>query len=182
MGKQINYYLHTKDLEWFYNMLKERNAVFVPTQYDERQIEIIEYPSITEAEDMYLVRKEDLDKLTFSKLGGVNKAWGIDTFKDAPVVELDRSGYLPEYGIIRRGRLYFQSDYYEETKLIKKDETFLIWANSLISAVRRKLVKRKEIRDFRSTFYLGEFANEWVEQNPVEVKSGGYVLEITKTE
>jgi hypothetical protein len=178
MGKQINFYLHNRDLEWFYEILKKQNVVFIPTQYDERYLTIIENPSVTEVEDMYLVRAEDLNKLTFCELGGVNKAWGIDRHKESPIVEFDRSGYLPQHRIIRRGRLYFRTDYLSESKLIKKDESFLKWANSLINVARRKFIKRKEIRGFLNTFYLAPYANEWVEQNNVKVKSGGYVLEI----
>ncbi len=179
MGRQVNFYLHTQDLASFFQLLKERDVVFIPTQYDEQQLSIIENPSVENPEDMYLVRKEDLDKLTFRELGGINKAWGID-MSIAPVIELDRSGYVPEYGIIKRGRLYFRPDYYEGSELMTKDETFICWADSLIGMIRRKLIKRKEIRGFKSTFYLGEYANEWVERNSAEVRSGGYILEITK--
>lgn len=178
MGKQINFYLHTKDLEWFYGLLRKRNVVFIPTQYDEQKLTIIETPSLTQAEDMYLVRKCDLNKLTFRELGGVNKAWGIDIFGSAPVVELGRSDYWADRECITQGRLYYRTDYLGDPKsaLIKKDETFLKWGDSLISTVRRNFVRRSEIRCYSRTFYLGPYADEWVEQNTVEYTGGALTL------
>ena len=182
MGRQVNFYLHTKDLASFFQLLKERDVLFISTQYDGKQLSIIENPSVEDAEDMYLARKEDLDKVTFREWDGVyKKTWRMDLHK-APVIELLKSHYNSEHGIISRGRLYFLPDYYDDSELITKDETFIKWADSLIGTIRRKLIKRKEINGFRATFYLGKYADEWVEQNSVEVRSGGYVLEIVKSE
>ncbi|MDR2038576.1 MAG: hypothetical protein LBQ60_11700 [Bacteroidales bacterium] len=179
MGKQINFYLHSKDLESFFEILRKRKAVFLPGLYPENKLEKTEHISIEKSENMFLARMEDLDKIKLKELAGINTGqWTIDRY--SPVMDLDSSREIPELRVITRGRLYFQSDYYMDSKLVRKDENFVKWADSLLSVLRRKLIKRTEIGGFTGTFYLGQYAEEWVEQNNVKVDSGGSRLIINE--
>jgi len=175
MGRQINFYLHTDDLKSFYEVLGQKKAVFCRHNMNENRLIIVDPLIDGENSRLILLRNEDFTHVKFRKS---NECWYIDN--SSSVVELDRSRYLEEEGIIVRGRLYFQSDYYECSELIKKNEDFVKWANSLLNTLRRKLEKRTEIRGFISTFYLGRNANKWIDANNVKVDSGGSRLIISK--
>lgn len=175
MGRQINFYLHTDDLKSFYEVLGQRKAVFCRHNMDEDRLIVVDPLINGDNSRLILLRNEDFAHVRFRKL---NECWSIDN--SSLIVELDRSRYLEEEGIIIRGRLYFQSDYYKGSELIKKDEYFVKWANSLLNTLRRKLEKRTEIRSFIGTFYLGKNANKWVDTNNVKVDSGGSRLMMSK--
>jgi hypothetical protein len=185
MGKQVNFFLHTNDMKDFYEILKSHNVVFLPIEFvDEKIITLEKFPDDYQ-ESMFLVRKEDLDKVKLYEAdsGKFKGKWRIDNTKSQGI-EFEAGRYLPESlpdkELISRGRLYFQPDYLNENqKLVKYDETFIKWADALLNKVRRKLVKRKEIGGFISNFYLGKYADEWV-NNANDVAAGGTAIYVPK--
>ena len=106
MGRQINFYLHTDDLESFYEVLEQRKAVFCQHNMNEDRLIVVDPLINGDNSRLILLRNEDFTHVKFRKS---NECWFIDT--GSLIVELDRSRYLKEEGIIIRGRLFFQRDY-----------------------------------------------------------------------
>jgi len=83
-----------------------------------------------------LFRKSDFANIVFRDVGSVN-GYSVDTLR-SPVVEYSRC-YVDDE-IIRRGRLYFIMSFYDEhDKLAKKSESFVTWANDILSVTRKNL-------------------------------------------
>jgi hypothetical protein len=98
---------------------------------------------------VYLARPEDLEAVHLNFVPNHNYKT-IDVVK-SPVIEFVRCYHVGEQ--LRRGRFYFVTSYYEGGHLVKKERDFINWANGIIVASRRKLIK-----DTTSSFYFGDDA------------------------
>jgi hypothetical protein len=95
---------------------------------------------------VYLMRPNDIGGVRFHDVPKMGYK-SVDVLR-SPVVEFDRC-YHAE-GLLRRGRLYVVTAFYDGMELTRKDGAFLQWAGALIKTARRKLTK-----DPRSFFYFG---------------------------
>jgi hypothetical protein len=96
-----------------------------------------------------LVRPNDIGAVQLTALK--NQPYKPVDVLRSPVVEFVRCHHADN--ILRRGRLYFVTAYFDRRTLVRKDDAFLKWAGTLIAAARRKLMK-----DSASLFYFGEEA------------------------
>ena len=87
-----------------------------------------------------ILNRHDVNKIVFRRVEGKN-LYSIDILR-SPVIEYSRC-YLTE-DFIRRGRLYFAKDYYDENGLlIEKDSKFVAWAKRVVKEVRVDLAFEK---------------------------------------
>ncbi len=67
----------------------------------------------------------------------------------SPVIEYRRC--FTDGKILRRGRLFFIEDYYDENeRTVKKDTEFRDWARAMVARVRR-IMKKRDDGDYMST-------------------------------
>lgn len=158
MGRQVNFYMIAEDLLEFEQMIRSREDVyFVEYRLPEPKLKTVETLAVQEMGkswlDMFLVRKADSLNLLFTYVP-VQNYWHIDDDR-SPVVELSRCYF--DGSIIRSGRLYFLTDFYDEGgRLVKKPGDFIKWADGLLRWVRKKYKK-----DPDTGFYVGPHAEAW---------------------
>jgi hypothetical protein len=101
---------------------------------------------------LFLVRPEDVEFVVTQSVAAQGY-WSIDALR-SPVVEFQRCFYDGQR--LRRGRAYFVEQYYDVNKqLVQKPETFRVWAQSVLSAIRRKLQRQ-------GADYIGSEAKRWL--------------------
>jgi hypothetical protein len=168
MGRQVNFYMLPEDLLEFEQMLRSKEDVyFVEYRLQEPKLKTMETLTVQEMGKSwltcFLVRVCDAENLLY-KYVPVQNYWHIDDDR-SPAVELWRCYF--DGSILRRGRLYFLPDFYDDKgQLVKKPEDFIKWANSLLQWVRKKYK-----RDPETGFYIGPHAEAWK-------KGGGKLVEI----
>jgi hypothetical protein len=90
---------------------------------------------------IHLVREQDIELLHTREVPN-QREWFVDVLR-SPVVECLRC--FTDGKILRRGRLYFIEDYYDDNgRLVKKHAEYLKWARGLIRKVRRGMRKRDD--------------------------------------
>lgn len=177
MGRQVNFFLNAEDQKDFVELLGTwENLVFLPDRSLTGKATIPDQGFRTcESDDLslYLVRKEDLHEVKFYFLPNQN-CWYVDSLR-SPVIQYSRC-YATD-SLIRRGRLYFQPGYYEESDWVEKDHAFVAWADRIIKTVRRKLRLHKlPLGSNSCTEYLGKSTLLWAQENKALLQSGGSEL------
>jgi len=144
-SRQVNFFLNLDDqIILNSKLLSYEDLVFSTYQ---TKCENLSFEDTTLIENMgfeplkiILLRESDIKKVVFRRVEN-RKIYSIDTLK-SPVIEYSRC-YVSD-DIVRRGRLYFTKDYYDEKGfLIKKEQRFLDWANNILDEVRKGLTYEK---------------------------------------
>jgi hypothetical protein len=86
---------------------------------------------------IYLVRPQDVDAVVLNDVKG--QPYRVVDVMRSPVIEFDRC--YQAGNLLRRGRLYFVTGYYDEQTLAKKDHAFVDWADAFLKKARRSLKK-----------------------------------------
>lgn len=162
MGKQINYFARVNDFENFYNLYITKDVVLVKDGLTIDQIELANDFFIKPKEyhnRVFLFRKNDLPLIKSRFVVQQNK-WIIDTFR-SPVIEFSLSFFDTQ--IIRRGRLYFKTGYYEGDIWVKREDSFVKWGDTLIRWVRRNFDK------YDPPFWIGPKTKAWVQEENIKV-------------
>ncbi len=143
---QVNFYLMPDEQASFDQLLKSAGALRIITGMSSAfrpqlaSTTVLHSPG---AEDLkvHLVRDQDLELLRADQ-GPDGKEWFVDVLR-SPVIEYWRC--FTDGKILRRGRLYFIEDYFNNHgRLVKKDADFLKWARAVIANVRRSMKKRAD--------------------------------------
>lgn len=180
MGRQVNFFLHTKDQPNFDTLLKSwDNLVLLSYKSFNGELSILQDSILKSGQDLRvcLARQEDLKDIKLEYIT-TKKYWLVDSLR-CPVIEFDRC-YCTD-STIGRGRLYFQPKYVADMQWVEKPHDFVVWADNIIKTVRKKLKKYKhQMGPFTYTEYLGENASLWLRENDAEVQSAGAVLAVDK--
>lgn len=157
MGKQVNFLLLPDDLKALEEELG-RISPFVVLHSRSKSETVKRLGGLDpdkSGEDwlhMFLVRPEDVE-LVVTQPVAAQGYWSIDALR-SPVVEFQRCFY--DGHRLRRGRAYFVEQYYDANKqLTQKPEAFRVWAQSVLTAIRRKLQRQ-------GADYIGSEAKRWL--------------------
>ncbi|PKP46724.1 MAG: hypothetical protein CVT94_13765 [Bacteroidetes bacterium HGW-Bacteroidetes-11] len=178
MGRQINFFLHPDDQDYFDKLLKSfGDVVLLPYYHFDNKISTTADTKVRDIEKegsrIYLVRPEDFKDIKLVHIKTFNY-WLVDD-NSLPVLHFDRSVYRDNS--IHRGRLYFQPQFLENMEWVKKSDDFVNWADKIIKTVRHKLKKHKyQMGSYYSTEYLGENALDWLDKTKAEVGGAGSQL------
>lgn len=163
MGRQVNCYMLPADAVEFLKAIGNMERVyFMNSRQTTFDLQPIPVSTIREIGTLsifgYLARAADLPsiRLQFVPAQGY---WTIDDAQ-SPVVQFNRGFY--DGTILRRGRLYFQPWYYDNSDWatrIDKSPAFVRWAENLLRWVRRHYQ-----RDPETGFYIGPHARAWAAQ------------------
>ena len=157
MGHQILFYLADKDILGLKDNILEANQTVIllsrsrgPFSESVPSIDLI--TNGKRQYFFYLVREVDLDSVITKEVPGQGY-WTIDDLC-SPVIELTLGRI--EKDVIRRGRLYYNDNYYDSTgKLVNKSSDFLKWANRIFASAKSWLTYDREVSS-----YVGKEAQE----------------------
>jgi len=182
MGRQINFFLHPNDQKDFDDFLKSFDDIcFLPYYHKSDSISLIDDTIIRddmkEGRRVCLVRKQDLKNIKFVFIEKFDYWLINDTV--SPVLHFDRCVSIDNS--LSSGRLYFQPKYVENLMWINQDSDFIIWADKIISAVKRKLKKYRfkyEMSSYEYNAYLSLDAMNLILENKAEISLPGDRLTI----
>jgi hypothetical protein len=145
-SRQVNFFLTAADQASLVRQFATREAFVVVQSLAQddgvRLLKTVEIKEMgTEHLKVYLARPSDVGSIQLNALDVVR----------SPVIEFVRCFH--QGNLLRRGRLYFVTAYYDGSVLTRKDHAFLEWANTFISTARRKLSRDRELQS-----YLGDEA------------------------
>lgn len=157
MGHQVNFYLAPQDLVLLETRFRKIEPMFVLHSRS-----LTSAPQIVESAGSiddpkpwlyyFLVRIHELDEVVMRHVPAQGH-WTVDVVS-SPVVELTRSFF--DGRILRRGRLYYVDSFYGANEvLVTKPLAFRGWAESLLGATRKLLMKHG--RD-----YIDRHAHAWL--------------------
>lgn len=180
MGRQVSFFLHQDDQADFDRLLKTfGDIVILPYYHYNNKVSTIEdtliRDSIKEGRRVYLIRRSDFRNIPLTHIEDFGY-WLVND-RALPIVHFDRG--VTKEDKIERGRIYFQPDFVDpkETRMIKKSDDFIKWADNIIKTVRRKLKKHKyKLGNYTYTEYLGDNAVKWKELNRAEIAAAGAAL------
>lgn len=158
MGRQVNFFMHPDDLKEFQREFLENSSILSINSRSKSSVpEILETTQMSGENgswlQIFLVQKENFSEVKMQYIKDQNY-WMVDD-SISPVIEFDRC-YFDEK-ILRRGRIYFQTGFYDmKEKWKERSEEFIKWADSLLRWIRKKYK-----RDARSGFYIGHYAEKW---------------------
>jgi hypothetical protein len=163
MGKQVNFYLLPADLVVVEDAIRSTGPVaFLPNLVPEPLVKQLPTIAISEAQmgkeplRVYVTHPKCLKLIRFRP---VPERGYFIIEPGSPVIELDRN-YVDDQRI-RHGRLYFYtgSDF---------DPEFMKWAEGVLRAVRKVLVRKPEL----GGEYFGPGALEWIKKRRATVQPG----------
>lgn len=178
MGRQINFFLHRNDQEYFDKLLKSFGDVVLFRDYNYTdEVTIIPDTLIRDIDKenhrVYLIRTEDFKDIPLQYVQNYDY-WYVQS-NPLPVVHFDRSVHKGDK--IQRGRLYFEPKYLSESGWVNKPNEFIIWADKILKTVRNRLKKYKyQMGTYNYTEYLGANALKWLHETEAKVESAGCEL------
>ncbi len=181
MGRQINFFLHDDDQPQFEQIIKScGDVLFIPHCHNQDIISTLNTSVIIDRErygnTLHLVRPVDFNKIELRYIDKLNH-WIIDHKGKYPIVDFERSIKFDNH--ISRGRLFFKTSFGQDDNLIKKNDDFVKWGNSLIRKFRKNLIKHRITDNNRFyDLYVGEKALEWIMTNDITVGPGAAILKI----
>jgi len=169
MGQQVNFYLTPTDLQAAEERIRKCGDFLVlHSRSPESKPRIV--PGIDFEENgqkwlfFFLVRPIDLASVIVREVPK-QKYWGLDVLR-SPILEFSICFF--DGAQIRQGRIYFQTQYYDENRqLVAKSDSFLKWARCILGATKKTLH-----RDPTQGVYIGPDTKTWVEQK------GGTLLKL----
>lgn len=145
-SQQVNFYLLPEEQEWFESQLRSCGDLVVIRKPASPEDSIVADSTIIRAmgrEDVrvYLSRRQDLPQIDVRAIPSRN-SWSIDELR-SPVVEFSRCYFDGQ--LLRRGRLYVITHYYDENSLlVEKQKSFVNWAKTLISTTKKTMARRED--------------------------------------
>lgn len=184
MGRQINFFLSSKDEIEFDEFLKKFEDICFLAYYNEtNKPTIIENTiirnSLKNGRRIYVVRKQDIDKVKFEYIENFNY-WLIEDHS-SPILHYDICLTFDNH--IQSGRLYFEPKYVENLNWVEKDFDFVKWSDYIISKTRRFLKKHRykyENSKYEYMVYCGEDALKLITNENVKI-SGDKIIISEKT-
>ena len=138
-SRQINFFITGTELRKFNVFLQKNNwKVVLGESVDGKAVVLNEIGDKPKNFTLFqfLVLESDLDKLEFYYIEKQNRY--VLRSLTLPIIEFMIPYENDEQNFMRRGRLYYQLDYFNENReLIKKSDTFLNPADKLFKAFRR---------------------------------------------
>lgn len=145
MGRQLNFYMHPDDLAAFQCDVERRHAVVLASRATSPSS--VRLPTVlvtkygVEPLCIYLAREEDLHLVRHDEIGE-SRDYAIDSLR-SPVIEFSRC-YFGD-GVIRRGRLWFSTGYFENGgERRNQPEEFVRWASGWLRSLRRQYLRLKD--------------------------------------
>jgi hypothetical protein len=153
-SRQINFFLTASDqAELLMRFGAKGDFVVVQSRARDGNLCLLESAEVkdvgVEPLQVYLARPTDLEAIQFHILE--SQPYNTVDVVRSPVIELSRCYHVG--GRLRRGRLYFVTEYYDGGAMTRKETAFLKWASDLIAIARRNLMKEPA-----SPFYFGASA------------------------
>lgn len=119
MSKQVNFYFLSAEYDIIDNYLNTFECAIISTRNTEKAPKV--YSSLNEAfKDDWLIGiilLSDIEQINYIEKG--NNIFDIDRLT-SPIIELKKTIYNEESNSLNRGRIYFQTTYYNGTDDIKQ--------------------------------------------------------------
>jgi hypothetical protein len=165
MGRQIQIYLATRDIDLFEEALKQRGVVFVSRSSADGRVQVLQTCKRRVASGVrtscYLARQKDLKSIRVNHISS-KVGWVVDDLR-SPVIQFD--GGFFDGRTLRQGRLFYDTGYYNDSgEWVNKPADFLKWADSILK-MAKKLIARDRVLDA----YVGSHAGEWL------ARTGGHL-------
>ena len=161
MGKQVNFFMHPGDLAEFDTWLRSRDGTVVLADYSQTSTPR-SLPSVTKNVEnlrVFLARDSDLANVVTQPI--TNRGFLIDCLR-SPVVEFSRCYFNRD--LLRRGRLYYDTGYWDEQKQWQpKPDAFLRWADAIVGRIRRTYKTK------HASSYVGATAAKWAKESNGEL-------------
>jgi hypothetical protein len=153
-SRQINFFLTALDQNTLLEDIRSGGDFLVINAVTQGGVpDILEGPEIIqmgyEHLKVFLAQPDELNSIRFNSIS--NRDFKTVDVVRSPVIELARCFHIGN--IIRRGRLYVVTSYYEQGSLRKKNNEFIRWAGRVLTKARKSLIK-----DHASSTYFGREA------------------------
>ncbi len=142
MGRQVNFFMHPEDENVFLDFLKTTGDVaYIPLPQKSMHLQTSDKITPRNHPDcwlrVYLLLKTYSDDVIMEEVKS-QRYWLIDEF--SPVIQFRRCFF--DGKILRRGRLYFVTSYYDEQgEKVSLPEPFLKWGARILSWIRKNYIK-----------------------------------------
>ena len=145
-SQQLNFYILPDEQEWFESQLRRQGDLVVIRDLSSLGAPVLADSTVVremgkENLRIYLTRSADVSHIVGRPIP-TRSAWSVDEMR-APAVEFSRC-YFDGKSLLRRGRLYVTTRYYDGDALIEKPKEFLDWTKALLSAAKKELVRRED--------------------------------------
>lgn len=167
-SKQVNFYLTPNDQKLLMSKINEVVSYVVASEITRnRNIKFLNDTNITRMGEerlrICLTRPEDVDKIVLKHIE--KQGYSIIDDIRSPVIQFSRCYYKD--GLLRRGRFYFISGYYnDDREFYLKEDSFIKWADMILKLTRKVLTK-----DGNSIEYYGKEALKLKEESRVTFSS-----------
>lgn len=155
MGRQVNFFMHPDGIPEFEETVKKtgQEIMFIGDESSTKEPHLLKTLAILPEEMgkvslIAYITKKDFFQMIKSRFVERQNYWSIDE-QESPVIEFIRSYF--DGKILRRGRLYFQTGYYDSNdNWVEQPKSFLTWADSVLRWIRNHYVKDPATGDYAS--------------------------------
>lgn len=174
-SKQINFFSVDNDLPYFEEYFRRNDILFIKLPFVNKDNFILKNGISQKHSDgewakVYLTKAEFLNYIDVEYINQQNYFLVNDIV--SPVIEFVRPIPDTRTGIIERSRLYYVESFFQGSKLIKKDESFLKWAKGLCKDFEKSfLVKVKQSKEDRYTENVLRMIDEGVIKESLPLRS-----------
>lgn len=140
MSKQLNFFLSRSDEAVLAEFLTKSGAIAVEEQSSSPELEFRRSIQREKSvfEKLCLLHEKFSEHIVFKEIK--NKFYINEQKSD--IIEYSPSYIITENQTIKRGRLYVVTDYFDtEDRLIRKNDPFLKWADSILRGARKMMSK-----------------------------------------
>ena len=146
MGRQVNYYLTPNDMKEAEQRIRSCTKILFFQDFTiSREPVLLESLHINTMEKenlrVFAVHPSDVGKIIFKYIE-TQHYYTVDLLC-SPVLEVTRCYF--HNGILRRGRMFADTWYYENNIKITKDENFVNWVKAVYKALKRGLKQGAEV-------------------------------------
>lgn len=162
-SKQINFFLIPEDLPEISNFFSEKQCEIIHRISNDPKVPI-RYDFLGNPDkifQVYLCNSKNLDKIVYEHLES-NDNYYIDTLKSY-CIEFSIGGFYPYSNKhLHSSRLYYIFEYYEDNNLIRKDESFIQWADDIIKEFKKRFLCKSR---YFSNRFVSERFSDWARVN-----------------
>lgn len=176
MSKQINFFITREDLAEIESFLKKENCLFIVQpifNLDNMFQDTIIFDGNNKSRDTVLLAPNFREnQIKINKIDQQGYFLVNNRFSD--IVEFSRGIYSDNANELKRGRLFYDTGYYEvDGTFLKKSNDFMTWADGLVARFKKQFLKKTE---WGSSVYFSINAIDWIEKNKIKVAIGDITI------
>jgi hypothetical protein len=172
-SKQINFFISPDDWEAINHFFIDHGACFIKQPIHDLKNMLTTDISTKEDGDfnkVFLTKAEYISSIKTRYLETQNY-YLVDDLR-SNVVEFSRGGFSSvSNDALERARLYFVSQYFEDEITVKKDTSFLSWAESLLLSFKKQFLTNRIL-----SYGMSNNVFQWMRENNKSIEDSGLII------